>query len=519
MARLSGRLPPPLKLALFLAALLFWVTWSSSSFRTTDPRVAAAARRRAKSLRDIARALDRLEKAPILPYNDALADNDKTCRGRAVQSNPDQVNGNLQFWQSLTNEQISDKRRNLVQAVRTAYRLPEVLTSKKVPLEVLQDRARSYDSLYGTGERGIVYTGGNADTLERVYASVRILRNRHHSSLPIEVFAFPEEMELAPGQGRRGDLEAMGVEFKELRSSPKLKQWKNFQIKGEAILKSSFSEVLYLDSDNILLADPAYLFDHPLYQKTGAVLWPDIVKDGPANPVWRILGKQCNSLHWQVDSGQMVFDKRGQNGLNLAALVIAAEMQRDHDFWFKISGGDKDTFRYGFYAMGLDYSPAPHWLSSYGNVHPYQVDGHTFCGLAMFHYGLSPADWEHFPQAHPSETDRETHAPPLFVHANLLKHSNGYRRGRTFTTFKRIRHDSTEVDMPRPRSNVYWSINNMCVDIWDAFGDTDPRAGGNDGANFENGDIVVEKSTEAFGGVLDGFEEMFYAEGGKAGGM
>jgi len=40
----------------------------------------------------------------------------------------------------------------------------------------------------------------------------------------------------------------------------------------------------------------------------------------------------------------MLIDKRGNQGLNLAALHIAAIMQKDHDFWFSLSGGDKDTF-------------------------------------------------------------------------------------------------------------------------------------------------------------------------------
>jgi hypothetical protein len=35
----------------------------------------------------------------------------------------------------------------------------------------------------------------------------------------------------------------------------------------------------------------------------------------------------------------MLVDKGAQKGLNLAALVMASMMQKDHEFWFKISGG------------------------------------------------------------------------------------------------------------------------------------------------------------------------------------
>lgn len=35
----------------------------------------------------------------------------------------------------------------------------------------------------------------------------------------------------------------------------------------------------------------------------------------------------------------MLINKRGQSGMNLAALVLAAAMQKDHEFWFQISEG------------------------------------------------------------------------------------------------------------------------------------------------------------------------------------
>lgn len=56
--------------------------------------------------------------------------------------------------------------------------------------------------------------------------------------------------------------------------------WKNFHLKAAAMIASSFSEVLYLDSDNFPLRDPEYLFDAPPYREGGSVLfWPDYNKD------------------------------------------------------------------------------------------------------------------------------------------------------------------------------------------------------------------------------------------------
>lgn len=67
---------------------------------------------------------------------------------------------------------------------------------------------------------------------------------------------------------------------------------------------------------------------------------------GPANPIWRMLNMQCKREDWQLDSGQILIDKRGQQGLNLAALLAALEMQKDFDFWFKLSGGVSHAFPY-----------------------------------------------------------------------------------------------------------------------------------------------------------------------------
>jgi hypothetical protein len=63
-----------------------------------------------------------------------------------------------------------------------------------------------------------------------------------------------------------------------------------------------------------------------------------------ANPIWRLLDTPCDPLHWQVETGQLLIDKRARKGLNAIAMEIVKEMNRNHEFWFRLSGGDKDTF-------------------------------------------------------------------------------------------------------------------------------------------------------------------------------
>ena len=93
------------------------------------------------------------------------------------------------------------------------------------------------------------------------------------------------------------------------------------------------------------------------------VLWPDFPRDSrtstarallataadpspiPAsNPIWRLTGKNCDPDAWTAETGQLLTNKLAQGGKVLAALLAAEAMQQAHEFWFKLSQGDKDTF-------------------------------------------------------------------------------------------------------------------------------------------------------------------------------
>jgi len=68
-------------------------------------------------------------------------------------------------------------------------------------------------------------------------------------------------------------------------------------------------QVLFLDSDNVPVANPAILFEAQDYLKTGALLWPDYWQSSAAPDLAEILG--VHSLQkGTFESGQMVFNKR-----------------------------------------------------------------------------------------------------------------------------------------------------------------------------------------------------------------
>ena len=131
-------------------------------------------------------------------------------------------------------------------------------------------------------------------------------------------------------------------------------------------------------TDNIPLRDPSHLFTSDIYLNHSAVFWPDVDKDHPDNAIWRLVGEPCTLKYWQFESAQMLIDKAGNGGLNLAALWIVDGMLADKDFWYLLSGGDKDTFRWAWRMLGLEFGYSPRWMSQVGLMNPH--NNGDFCG-------------------------------------------------------------------------------------------------------------------------------------------
>ena len=73
-------------------------------------------------------------------------------------------------------------------------------------------------------------------------------------------------------------------------------------------LISNALQVIFLDSDNVAVADVGQLFLTPQYTRYGALLWPDYWESSAAPDLLKILGLTEAPLG-TTESGQMVFDK------------------------------------------------------------------------------------------------------------------------------------------------------------------------------------------------------------------
>lgn len=239
------------------------------------------------------------------------------------------------------------------------------------------------------------------------------------------------------------------------------------------MVASSFDQVLYLDPDSLPLRDPSGLFSSPLYKQHGAVFWPSINRDHPDNPIWRFIGQPCSNEFWQLDAGQMLVDKRGNDGLNLAALQLAAYMQKpqshasttDPDegfggasFFSQLSDEGRDEIRYGFMTLNISYNPAPRWLSAAGTrvVESEGGSGLTasndeagkFCGHSLLQYDVEP-------RAGASSRPRPSDYSPLFLHNNLTDQVRGLAPGRFWTHLKHFAdNDVDSVGLESARAHV-----------------------------------------------------------------
>ncbi|GAA5929822.1 hypothetical protein JCM3775_006564 [Rhodotorula graminis] len=500
---------------------------------------------------------------------DWVRKSDEFCplyRIRPVQ-NFNQFNDAHVAWHSLNTSHVMGLRREMIGYLRAR-----------------EKEGALSEAAWGTG-KGLVFTAGNADTFSRVLITLKMLRNHLYTTLPSEVFSFPGE---EPSEEIRRELEAHGAQLRVVEDATRdPSRKKNFHIKAPAIIRSRFREVLFLDSDNIPTASlmpvdspvpraildaaederdpwmrsaadgrreevwgkPAGLWESKAYERHGAMFWPDYWRTQADNAIWSIIGVPCRD-EWEQEAGQILVDK----SRNLDALLLAEWMMDSSrfKFWFNLSDGDKDLFRFAWLALRRRWG-VPGRYVSVGALPRNTASG--FCGHTML--------------------QNDHLGKPMFVHANLLKQipsgvgpGNAWGRhrqvrtqpnslplgsgaatfgsSRALETIEPLVDEGVDCDMladvrdngtslggtasPRVRRRAVmekgiragfhggWNIA-LCIDTrWDDPRSDDDRAAppASDGfeVRFDGGEAleIVQWSDEP---RLRGFEAAFFAEGGK----
>ncbi len=141
------------------------------------------------------------------------------------------------------------------------------------------------------------------------------------------------------------------VDVSSFESNPALRPDGGWPLKPYAIVHSPFAEVLFLDADNVCIADPKYLFLSPQYLATGAVFWPDAERIGPDRAIWRITGVSYRDEP-EFETGQILVNKLRC----WRPLQVTAYMNRHSSFYYRYIHGDKDTFHMAWRKLGAAYS-------------------------------------------------------------------------------------------------------------------------------------------------------------------
>lgn len=83
-----------------------------------------------------------------------------------------------------------------------------------------------------------------------------------------------------------------------------------YALKAIVLALSSFSQLLYLDSDSLAMYDPTIHFDSQHFHDTGAILWHDFWDADFAPDTPAVLGLEPHAMpQYTIESGQMVLDK------------------------------------------------------------------------------------------------------------------------------------------------------------------------------------------------------------------
>jgi hypothetical protein len=198
--------------------------------------------------------------------------------------------------------------------------------------------------------RGIVIPAGGAGYFACAWVCIHQLR-RLGCHLPIQLW------HLGPGEmdpHMRSLVEPLGVECVDadiVRRQHPARILNGWELKPFSILHSPFREVLLIDSDNVPVQNPEFLFDTPEFRETGAIFWPDYQRMREDREAWSLFGVAYRDEP-EFESGQIVVDKvRSWRPLNLAMWF-----NEHSDFFYNHVHGDKDTFRFAWHRLNQRFA-------------------------------------------------------------------------------------------------------------------------------------------------------------------
>ncbi|KAH3661605.1 hypothetical protein OGAPHI_006453 [Ogataea philodendri] len=242
----------------------------------------------------------------------------------------------------ITSDQQTELHR-LHSLLRESY-----LTEKSSLFRNFQDL---YSRHFDESSQGIVFVSGK-EYYWLTILSIKYIRHELKDPTPIEVFMpFYDKKDHFCNKMALVFPDVSCSYFNNYLPSRTVANMKGYQFKALALLLTKFSNVLYLDSDNIPIEAPATLFKSEKYLKHGMICWPDFWKRSTHPSFYEVsgLGPQSRVIAStpSVESGQMMVNKK----THLETLLLAYYYNlHGPDYFYPLFSqgfpgeGDKETF-------------------------------------------------------------------------------------------------------------------------------------------------------------------------------
>jgi alpha 1,2-mannosyltransferase len=216
--------------------------------------------------------------------------------------------------------------------------------------------------------KGIVTTSYDKE-FESSWVLLKELK-RLEVNLPVEIFYREGEL----SQKQIDIISNIDPNYKLLLLDDQVTGW---SIKPFSILRSSFEEVIWIDSDNCPVRNIEFLFDDEEYKQKGSIFWRDVCGESfnSTSPTWEVFNVPYNDSE-KFETGQIVFNKeKCWKQLQLCLFYTI-----NSNIYYQFVHGDTGTFKFAFlylnkhnpyYAVNYnsDSSLIPFGFMPYGPFH------------------------------------------------------------------------------------------------------------------------------------------------------
>jgi alpha 1,2-mannosyltransferase len=226
---------------------------------------------------------------------------------------------------------------------------------------------------YPTGQffgKGIV-----TNCYDKEFESCWVLLNelkRLNVNLPVEMFY--KEGELS--QKQIDIISNIDPNFKLKLLQDQVEGW---SIKPFSMLRSSFEEIIWLDSDNCPVKDINFLFEDPEYKEKGSIFWRDVCGEAfnATSPTWEVFNIPYNDSE-KFETGQIVFNKQKcWKQLQLCLFYTV-----NSNIYYQFVHGDTGTFKFAFQYLNRD---KPYYRINYNSDS--KLIPYGFMPYGPFHVG------------------------------------------------------------------------------------------------------------------------------------